>query len=94
MNEQNNAVNSVKVKVIRTGHESAEKKTKSSTLFLTLAPDGVGSQRYVLPPPKARYPLRRKLGGPQSQSGQLRKISPPPGFDPRTVRPVASCFTD
>jgi hypothetical protein len=34
------------------------------------------------------------LGGPQGRSGQVRKISPPPGFDPRTVQPVASRFTD
>ena len=26
--------------------------------------------------------------------GQARKISPPPGFDPRTVQPVASPYTD
>jgi hypothetical protein len=24
----------------------------------------------------------------------VRKISPPPGFDPRTVQPVASRYTD
>ena len=34
------------------------------------------------------------LGGPQGQSEQVRKISPPPGFDPRTVHPVASCYND
>jgi hypothetical protein len=38
--------------------------------------------------------LYRRLGGPQGQSGWLRKISPPPGFDPRTVQPVASRYTD
>jgi len=27
---------------------------------------------------------------PQDRFGQVRKISPPPGFDPRTVQPVAS----
>jgi hypothetical protein len=37
-------------------------------------------------PGKTRYPLYRRLGGPQGRSGQVRKISPPPGFDPRTVR--------
>ena len=31
------------------------------------------------------FPLDRKLGGPQSRSGRVRKISSPPGFDPRTV---------
>jgi hypothetical protein len=34
--------------------------------------------------------LYRKLGRPQSRSGRVRKISPPPGFDPRTLQPVAS----
>ena len=32
--------------------------------------------------------------GPQSRSGQVRKISPPPGFDPRAVQPVASPYND
>ena len=31
---------------------------------------------------------------PQGRSGRLRKISPPPGLDPRTVQPVASRYTD
>jgi hypothetical protein len=47
-----------------------------------------------LPPGRTRYPLYRRLGGPQGRSGQVRKISPPPGFDPRTVQPVASRYTD
>ena len=57
----------------------------------------VGGQRHapaVLPPGKIRYPLYRKLGGPQSRSGRVRKILPAPGFDPRTVQPVASRYTD
>ena len=41
-----------------------------------------------------RYPIYRKLVGPQGRSGQVRKISSPPGFDPRTVNPVASRYTD
>jgi len=44
----------------------------------------------ILPPGKTRYPLYRRLGGPQGRSGQVRKILPPPGFDPRTVQPVGS----
>ena len=47
-----------------------------------------------LPPGKTRYPLYRRLIGPQGRSGQVRKISPPPGFDPRTVQLVASRYTD
>ena len=47
-----------------------------------------------LPPGKTRYPLYRRLDGPQGRSGQVRKISSPPGLDPRTVQPVASRYTD
>jgi hypothetical protein len=47
-----------------------------------------------LRPEKTKYTLYRRLGGPQGRSGQMRKISPPPGFDPRTVQPVASRYTD
>jgi len=32
--------------------------------------------------------------GPRARSGQTRNILPPPGFDPRTVQPVASRYTD
>jgi hypothetical protein len=42
----------------------------------------------ILPPGKTRYPMYRRLGGPQGRSGQVRKISPPQGFDPQTVQPV------
>ena len=57
----------------------------------------VGSQRHApaaLPPGKTRYPLYRRQGRPLGRSGQVRKISPPPEFDPRTVQPVASHYTD
>ena len=58
---------------------------------------GVGGQRHVpavLPPGKIRYPLYRRLGGPQGRSGRVWKISPLPGFDPQTVQPVQSRYTD
>ena len=58
---------------------------------------GVGGQCHApatLPPKKARYPLYRRLGRPQGLSGQVRSISPPPGFDPWTTQPVASRYTD
>ena len=58
---------------------------------------GVGGQHHVpaaLPPGKTRYPLYRRLGGPQGRSGRVRKISPPPVFDPRAVQPAASRYTD
>ena len=57
----------------------------------------MGGQRHApaaLPPGKTQYPLYRRLGEPQGRSGQVRKISPPPRFDPRTVQPVASRYTD
>ena len=47
-----------------------------------------------LPPGKTGYPLYRRVDGPQDRSGHVRKISPPPGFDPRIVQPVASRYTD
>ena len=34
------------------------------------------------------------LGGLQDRSKRVRKISSPPGFDPRTVQPVANRYTD
>jgi hypothetical protein len=58
---------------------------------------GVDGQRHVpaaLPLGKTRDPLYRRLGVPQGRSGQVRKISPPPLFDPLTVQPVASHYTD
>ena len=57
----------------------------------------VGGQRHApaaLLPGKTRYPLYSTLGVPQGRYGQVWKISPPPGFDPRTVQPVASRYTD
>ena len=47
---------------------------------------GVGGQRHApaaLPAGYIRYPLYRRLGGPQGRSRKPRKSRPPPGFDPR-----------
>jgi hypothetical protein len=58
---------------------------------------GMGGQRHApaaLPTGKTRYPLYRKLVGPQSRLCQVWNISPPPEFDLRTVQPVASRYTD
>ena len=44
---------------------------------------GLGGQRHTpttLPPVRTRYPLYRRLGGPQGRSGRVRKISPPNGI--------------
>jgi len=57
----------------------------------------VGGQRHALaalPPANNRYPLYRRLGGPQGRSGRVRKISSQPGFDSLNVRPVVSRCTD
>jgi hypothetical protein len=59
----------------------------------------VRGQRHV---PAPFYPRERPgthctggwVGGPQDRSVQVRKISTPPGFDPQTVQPVASRYTD
>jgi hypothetical protein len=58
---------------------------------------GMGDKPHAwaaLPPEKTRYPLYRRLGGPQTQFGQVRKISPLPGYDPRAVQPVTSRYTN
>jgi hypothetical protein len=75
----------------------AQRRT-SSTLSSTSALDEGGwlTPRLgrTLPPGKTRYPLYRRLGGPQGRSGQVRKISPPPGLDLRVSQPVISRYTD
>jgi hypothetical protein len=82
----------------RTGLEGPEGEPRYSfTLSLTSVLDGVRwstSRTAALPPGNSWYPLYRRLGGPQDRSGRVRKISLPPGFDPRTFQPVASLYTD
>jgi len=66
-------------------------------LFNLSATWGVGVQHHTsaaLPLGKIRKPLYRRLGGPQGQCGQVWKISPSLGFDPRTVQLIASHYTD
>ena len=43
---------------------------------------------------ETRYALYRRLGGPQSRSGRVQKISPATGFETRTVPSVASRYAD
>ena len=89
----------VKVKVILEQAKKAQRGSRGITL-LFLYPQRwivVGGQRHApttLSPGKNRYLLYRRLGGPQSQSGEVRKISPQPGFDSRTVQTVQSRYTD
>ena len=57
----------------------------------------VGGQRHAaaaLLQGKTRYPLYRRLGGPQGRSGHVRKISSLPGLNLRTVQLVAIRYTD
>jgi hypothetical protein len=52
------------------------------------------TSRPLFTPGKDPVPLYRGLGGPQGRSGQVQKISPPLGFNRRTVQPIASRYTD
>jgi hypothetical protein len=42
---------------------------------------------------ETRYPLYRRLGGPQGQVGQVWIFLPPVGFDPWSAQPVVSHYT-
>ena len=83
----------------RTVHEDPEQEqTYSVTLSLTSALDGGGWStprpgRFT-PGKETRYPLYRRLGRHQGRSEWMRKISPPPGFNPRNVQPITSRYTD
>jgi len=77
--------------------KSALEQTTTATLSLILALDGSGwltrrPGRFTLG--MTQYPFYMRLGGPQGRSGWVRKILLPPGFDPRTVQPVASRYTE
>jgi len=57
----------------------------------------VGGQRHApaaLPPGKIRCPLYRRLGKAPGPVRTGAENLPPPGFDPRTVQPVTSRYTD
>jgi hypothetical protein len=45
------------------------------------------SPGHFTPGKETRYPLYRRLRGPQGWSGRVRNISPQPGFDPRITQP-------
>ena len=46
-----------------------------------------------LPPGRTRYPLYRRLGGPQGRSGRAKNLVPT-GIRSQTVQPVVSRYTD
>ena len=83
----------------RVGHEGPEGEQKySSTLSLTSTIDGVGDQLHApatLPPGKRRGTdcIGSWVGHRAGLDG-CGNCRPPPGFDPRTVQPVASRYTD
>jgi hypothetical protein len=83
------------------GHESTEEGLELHLHSPSSALDGLG---YTTPSPGrftlrkgAWYPLYGKLGGHQGQSAWVRSrenLWPLPEFEPRTVRPVVSPYTD
>jgi len=72
----------------------------NSTLSLTSALYDCGCSKprpgRFTPPERPSTRCIGRLSGPQSRCERVRKISPPPppGFDPRTVQPVTSRYTD
>ena len=48
--------------------------------------------RPIYPPVNNQYTFYRRLGGPQGQSGEVRSISVPPGFDIRTIQSAGSHY--
>jgi hypothetical protein len=82
----------------RTGHKGPEGERYSCTLYVTVTLHGGA---WLTPCPcrftpgkETQYPLCRRLDGHQGQSGWVWKTSPPLGFDPPTVKLIASCYTD
>jgi len=58
---------------------------------------GVGSQRHApaaLPLGITPISIVQQAGWVTGRSEKVRKISPPPGFHPRAVQPVASRYCD
>jgi hypothetical protein len=55
---------------------------------------GQGHALPALSPGKRPSTHCMRLGEPQGRYGEVRNISPPPGFNPRTFQAVASCYTD
>jgi hypothetical protein len=94
-------IGKVRVKKVKVAIEQSTKAQGAeryrSTVSLTSVLDGVGGQHHTaaaLLPGKTRYPSYWRLGGTQGRSGQVWKISPPPGFDPQTAQSVARRYTD
>jgi len=81
-----------------TGHDGPEGEVRyGSTLSWTSALDEGG---WSTPRPgrftsgkETSSPPYWRLGGSQRRSGRVWKVSSVPGLDPRTVQPVASCYS-
>jgi hypothetical protein len=90
----------VKVKVKFTLEQATKAQRGSRGIALLFFNPGARRGGWSTPHPgrftpgKDRYPLYRRLGGPQGWSERVRKMSLPPGFDPWTVQLVASRYTD
>ena len=79
----------IKVKFNLEQATKAHRESRGIALSLTLALDRVVGQCHalaVLPPGKTRCPSYRGPGRSQGWSGRVQKISPPPSFDPRSIR--------
>jgi len=70
----------------------------SCTHSLTSVLDGLGRQRHAPAAlPSGKRPGTHYLGGwvgPRAGLDGCGKSRHPPGFDPWTVQPLASCYTD
>jgi hypothetical protein len=88
----------IKVKVQFPLQAMTAQSGSSSTLSLTSALDGSVWLRprpgCFTPGKETRYPFYRILDRPHCRSVRVRKNLPPLGFDPRTVKNVASHYTD
>ena len=49
---------------------------------------------HFMPGKETQRPLYSRLGGPWGRSRWIHKISPPPEFEPQTVQPVISHYTN
>jgi hypothetical protein len=49
---------------------------------------------HFTPREREQVPILQETGWAPGRAGLVKKISPPPGFDPQTVQPVESRYTD
>jgi hypothetical protein len=87
----------VRVKVYFTLEDATEAQSRSRDIALLFRYPRRGLGWVVNATPRPLYSrehqgVYRRLGGPQGRSGRVRKISPPPGFDPRSTSPNESLY--